>query len=380
MKKLIGALLAALCLLTLLPTTADAVELPLTSRAALLMEKTTGQILFAQNEHEALEPASVTKIMTLLLTMDAIDSGALSYDDVVTVSANAAGMGGSQVFLAEGEKITVEELLKSVCVSSGNDAAVALAEKVSGVTELFVEQMNNRAKGLGMDDTHFVNCTGLTAKGHVTSAYDIALMSRELLTRHPDIRRFTTIWTDTIRGGAFGLANTNKLIRFYDGATGLKTGYTASAGYCISATAEREGMELIAVIMKGETADKRNTDAKALLNYGFSTYALVSAAPEEPLPALPVSMGQAEQVSLTLPEEGVTALVEKGRVSTLERRVDLPSSLTAPVAAGQTVGTLTLLDGETEVLTVPILAAEDVPRRSWSGLFAQLLRMATFAG
>ena len=380
MKKLIGALLAALCLLALLPTTADAVELPLTSRAALLMEKTTGQILFAQNEHEALEPASVTKIMTLLLTMDAIDSGALSYDDVVTVSANAAGMGGSQVFLAEGEKITVEELLKSVCVSSGNDAAVALAEKVSGVTELFVEQMNNRAKGLGMDDTHFVNCTGLTAKGHVTSAYDIALMSRELLTRHPDIRRFTTIWTDTIRGGAFGLANTNKLIRFYDGATGLKTGYTTSAGYCISATAEREGMELIAVIMKGETADKRNTDAKALLNYGFSTYALVSAAPEEPLPALPVSMGQTEQVSLTLPEEGVTALVEKGRVSALERRVDLPSSLTTPVAAGQTVGTLTLLDGETEVLTVPILAAEDVPRRSWSGLFAQLLRMATFAG
>ena len=380
MKKLIGALLAALCLLALLPTTAEAVELPLTSRAALLMEKTTGQILFAQNEHEALEPASVTKIMTLLLTMDAIDSGALSYDDVVTVSANAAGMGGSQVFLAEGEKITVEELLKSVCVSSGNDAAVALAERVSGVTELFVEQMNNRAKGLGMDDTHFVNCTGLTAKGHVTSAYDIALMSRELLTRHPDIRRFTTIWTDTIRGGAFGLANTNKLIRFYDGATGLKTGYTTSAGYCISATAEREGMELIAVIMKGETADKRNTDAKALLNYGFSTYALVSAAPEEPLPALPVSMGQAEQVSLTLPEEGVTALVEKGGVSALERRVDLPSSLTAPVAAGQTVGTLTLLDGETEVLTVPILAAEDVPRRSWSGLFAQLLRMATFAG
>ena len=379
MKKLIGALLAALCLLALLPTTADAVELPLTSRAALLMEKTTGEILFAQNEHEALEPASVTKIMTLLLTMDAIDSGAMAYDDVVTVSANAAGMGGSQVFLAEGEKITVEELLKSVCVSSGNDAAVALAEKVSGVTELFVEQMNNRAKGLGMDDTHFVNCTGLTAKGHVTSAYDIALMSRELLTRHPDIRRFTTIWTDTIRGGAFGLANTNKLIRFYDGATGLKTGYTASAGYCISATAEREGMELIAVIMKGETADKRNTDAKALLNYGFSTYALVSAAPEESLPVLPVSMGETEQVPLMLPEEGVTALVEKARANTLERRIDLPESLTAPVAAGQPVGTLTLLDGETEVLTVPILAAEDVPRRSWGSLFVQLLRTASFA-
>ena len=380
MKKLMGALLAALCVLTLLPRTAGAVELPLTSRAALLMEKTTGQILFAQNEHEALEPASVTKIMTLLLTMDAIDSGAMAYDDVVTVSANAAGMGGSQVFLAEGEKITVEELLKSVCVSSGNDAAVALAEKVSGVTELFVEQMNNRAKGLGMDDTHFVNCTGLTAKGHVTSAHDIALMSRELLTKHPDIRRFTTIWMDTIRDGTFGLANTNKLIRFYDGATGLKTGYTSSAGYCISATAEREGMELIAVIMKGETADKRNTDAKALLNYGFSTYALVSAAPEEPLPALPVPMGETEQVSLMLPEEGVTALVEKGRANALTRRIDLPEGLTAPVAAGQPVGTLTLLDGETEVLTVPILAAEDVPRRSWGSLFVQLLRTASFAG
>ena len=379
MKKLMGALLAALCVLTLLPRTAGAVELPLTSRAALLMEKTTGEILFAQNEHEALEPASVTKIMTLLLTMDAIDSGAMAYDDVVTVSANAAGMGGSQVFLAEGEKITVEELLKSVCVSSGNDAAVALAEKVSGVTELFVEQMNNRAKGLGMDDTHFVNCTGLTAKGHVTSAHDIALMSRELLTKHPDIRRFTTIWMDTIRDGTFGLANTNKLIRFYDGATGLKTGYTSSAGYCISATAEREGMELIAVIMKGETADKRNTDAKALLNYGFSTYALVSAAPEEPLPALPVSMGEAEQVSLTLPEEGVTALVEKARANTLERRIELPESLTAPVAVEQPVGTLTLLDSETEVLTVPILAAEDVPRRSWGSLFVQLLRTASFA-
>ena len=377
MKKLMGALLAALCLLALLPT-AGAVELPLTSRAALLMEKTTGEILFAQNEHEALEPASVTKIMTLLLTMDAIDSGAMAYDDVVTVSANAAGMGGSQVFLAEGEKITVEELLKSVCVSSGNDAAVALAEKVSGVTELFVEQMNNRAKGLGMDDTHFVNCTGLTAKGHVTSAYDIALMSRELLTKHPDIRRFTTIWTDTIRDGTFGLANTNKLIRFYDGATGLKTGYTTSAGYCISATAEREGMELIAVIMKGETADKRNTDAKALLNYGFSTYALVSAAPEESLPVLPVSMGETEQVPPMLPEEGVTALVEKGRANALTRRIDLPEGLTAPIAAGQPVGTLTLLDGETEVLSVPILAAEDVPRRSWGSLFVQLLRTVSF--
>ena len=380
MKKWIGALLAALCMVTLLPVQAAAVELPLTSRAALLMEKTTGQILFAQNEHEKLEPASVTKIMTLLLTMDAIDSGALAYNDVVTVSANAAGMGGSQVYLAEGEQITVEELLKCVCVSSGNDAAVALAEKVAGVTELFVEQMNNRARGLGMDDTHFVNPTGLTAEGHVTSAHDIALMSRELLTKHPDIRSFTTIWTDSIRGGTFDLANTNKLIRRYDGATGLKTGYTASAGYCISATAEREGMELIAVVMKGETADKRNADAKALLNYGFSAYALVSAAPEEPLPALPVTMGETDSVSLTLPPDALTAVVEKAQAAALERRIDLPESLPAPVRQGQQVGTLTLCSGDTELMTVPILAAEDAAGRSWGRMFTDLLKMAVFAG
>ena len=380
MKKWIGALLAALCMVTLLPVQAAAVELPLTSRAALLMEKTTGQILFAQNEHEKLEPASVTKIMTLLLTMDAIDSGALAYDDVVTVSANAAGMGGSQVFLAEGEQITVEELLKCVCVSSGNDAAVALAEKVAGVTELFVEQMNNRARGLGMDDTHFVNPTGLTAEGHVTSAHDIALMSRELLTKHPDIRSFTTIWTDSIRNGTFDLANTNKLIRRYDGATGLKTGYTASAGYCISATAEREGMELIAVVMKGETADKRNADAKALLNYGFSAYALVSAASEEPLPALPVTMGETDSVSLTLPPDALTAVVEKAQAAALERRIDLPESLPAPVRQGQQVGTLTLCSGDTELMTVPILAAEDAAGRSWGRMFTDLLKMAVFAG
>ncbi len=380
MKKWIGALLAALCMVTLLPVQAAAVELPLTSRAALLMEKTTGQILFAQNEHEKLEPASVTKIMTLLLTMDAIDSGALAYDDVVTVSANAAGMGGSQVFLAEGEQITVEELLKCVCVSSGNDAAVALAEKVAGVTELFVEQMNNRARGLGMDDTHFVNPTGLTAEGHVTSAHDIALMSRELLTKHPDIRSFTTIWTDSIRNGTFDLANTNKLIRRYDGATGLKTGYTASAGYCISATAEREGMELIAVVMKGETADKRNADAKALLNYGFSAYALVSAAPEEPLPALPVTMGEVDTVALMLPPDALTAVVEKAQAAALERRIDLPESLPAPVRQGQQVGTLTLCSGDTELMTVPILAAEDATGRSWGRMFTDLLKMAVFAG
>ena len=382
MKKLRRAahLLAAAALaVTLKPAAAGAADLPVTSRAALLMEKTTGQVLFAQNEHEALEPASVTKVMTLLLTMEAIDSGTIAYDDVVTVSAYAAGMGGSQVFLAEGEQITVEELLKAVCVASGNDAAAALAEQVAGTAELFVEKMNRRAAELGMNDTHFVNCTGLTAEGHVTSAYDIALMSRELILHHPDIRRFTTIWMDTIRGGTFQLANTNKLIRFYDGATGLKTGYTASAGYCISATAERDGMELIAVIMKAPDKDTRSSDAKALLSYGFAAYTLAPAAPEEPLPPVPVAMGTQDAVQPVLETPEATVLLEKAAASGLTREVRLEPSVAAPVTAGQVLGELTLKSGGDTVLTVPLTAGEDVARRSWGQIFTALLRLAVFA-
>ena len=382
MKKLRRAahLLAAAALaVTLKPAAAGAADLPVTSRAALLMEKTTGQVLFAQNEHEALEPASVTKVMTLLLTMEAIDSGTIAYDDVVTVSAYAAGMGGSQVFLAEGEQITVEELLKAVCVASGNDAAAALAEQVAGTAELFVEKMNRRAAELGMNDTHFVNCTGLTAEGHVTSAYDIALMSRELILRHPDIRRFTTIWMDTIRGGTFQLANTNKLIRFYDGATGLKTGYTASAGYCISATAERDGMELIAVIMKAPDKDTRSSDAKALLSYGFAAYTLAPAAPEEPLPPVPVAMGTQDAVQPVLETPEATVLLEKAAAGGLTREVRLEPAVAAPVTAGQVLGELTLKSGGDTVLTVPLTAGEDVARRSWGQIFTALLRLAVFA-
>ena len=375
MKRKLTALLAALCITAVLPVHAGAVDLPLTSRAAVLMEKTTGQMLFAQNEHEKLEPASVTKIMTLLLTMDAIDSGALAYDDVVTVSANAAGMGGSQVFLAEGEQITVEELLKCVCVSSGNDAAVALAEKVAGVTELFVEQMNNRARGLGMDDTHFANPTGLTAAGHVTSAYDIALMSRELLTKHPDIRNFTTIWTDSIRNGTFDLANTNKLIRWYDGATGLKTGSTDAAGYCISATAEREGMELIAVVLGSETSQQRFEDAKTMLNYGFSTYVLADITPEE-TPVAPVRLGRTPSVEASLTQSKL--LVGKGQAGGLTRTVKLQEDLSAPVEKGQTVGILTVQSGDTTLAELPLTAAAAGERMTRGDLFTRLLRAAVF--
>ena len=378
MKRAAG-FLAALVLVWGMAVPCWGVELTLTSHAALLMEKTTGQILYAQNEHEARPPASVTKIMTVLLTMEAIDSGRIALDDMVTVSAYAAGMGGSQVFLAEGEQMSVDDLLKAVCVSSGNDAAVALAEHVAGVTELFVEQMNNRARELGMNDTHFVNCTGLTAEGHVTSAYDIALMSRELLLHHPEVRNYTTIWMDTLRSGTFGLSNTNKLIRFYDGATGLKTGFTQEAGYCISATAERDGMELIAVIMKAPDKDTRTKDAKALLNYGFSTYALVSAVPQEPLTPVPVAMGTADAVQPIAETENASVLVERSKAGGLTQTVTLEPQVTAPVAAGQRLGELSVLDGDTVLVTVPLVAQEAVARRSWGQVFTQLLRMAVFA-
>ena len=379
MKRAAG-FLAALVLVWGMAVPCWGVELTLTSHAALLMEKTTGEILYAQNEHEARPPASVTKIMTVLLTMEAIDSGRIALDDMVTVSAYAAGMGGSQVFLAEGEQMSVDDLLKAVCVSSGNDAAVALAEHVAGVTELFVEQMNNRARELGMKDTHFVNCTGLTAEGHVTSVYDIALMSRELLLHHPEVRNYTTIWMDTLRSGTFGLSNTNKLIRFYDGATGLKTGFTQEAGYCISATAERDGMELIAVIMKGNTSDSRNADAKTLLNYGFSTYALVDVQPEEPLPVLPVVLGAADTVSAVLPEEGRTLLLEKSQTGGLTQTVELPESVAAPVCAGDRLGTLTVSREGTVALAIPIVAGETVERLTWGETVTRMLRTAIFCG
>ena len=374
------ALFLTLTLFFALTVPCDAVEIPLTSHSALLMEKTTGEVLFAQNEHEALAPASVTKIMTMLLVMEAIDEGAIALDDVVTVSAHAASMGGSQVFLSEGEQISVDDLLKSLCVSSGNDASVALAEHVCGVTELFIDKMNQRAQELGMQNTHFVNCTGLTAEGHLTSAYDIALMSRELLLHHPEIRNYTTIWMDTIRNGTFGLSNTNKLIRFYEGATGLKTGYTDRAGYCISATAEKEGMELIAVIMKGETSDKRNADAKALLNYGFSTYSLTDVIPVEPLPTVAVTLGEQDCVAVTLPEGENTVLLEKAKAANLTRTVDLPETVDAPVAAGDRLGTLSICSGEETVKTIPLVAAASVEKLTWGQMLKQLLQMAIFCG
>ena len=374
----------AIAPLLFLPTPAaaaneDSMPLVLSSASALLMEKETGTVLLQQNAHQKLEPASVTKIMTLLLVMEAVDSGRLSLDELVPVSAHAAGMGGSQVYLKEGEQLSVSDLIKCVAVVSGNDCAVALAERLAGSESAFVEQMNQKAQALGMEDTHFVNCTGLPAPGHLTYAYDIALMSRQLLLHHPDIRQYTTIWTDSIRNGAFGLTNTNRLVRFYDGATGLKTGFTASAQYCMSAAAQRNGMELIAVVMKAPTTAQRFQDASSLLDYGFANYALITPQPESPLAPVDVLLGRSKTVQPQLQRE-CHLLVEKTQADQVTTRVDLAQDVQAPVYPGQTLGEFQVYVGNELRDSVPIVAAQGVDRLSVPGLFSQLLRRLLFAG
>ena len=382
MKKL---LCAALCIVMLtspvyaINTLTDD-DIDISAPSAILMEKVTGEVIYEKNSHERLPPASVTKVMTMLLIVEAVERSDISLEDTVIASERAASFGGSCVFLEEGEKMSVHEMLKCICVVSANDCAVAMAEHLCGSEQAFVARMNDRARELGLKDTNFKNCTGLFEDDeHYTSAYDIAVMSRELI-RHDMIKDYTTIWMDTIRGGEFGLSNTNKLVYYYDGCTGLKTGFTQEAGYCISATAERDGMELIAVIMKGTTSDSRNTDAKTLLNYGFSTYTLADIQPEEPLPVLPVTLGTADTVALTLPEEGRTLLLEKSRSGGLTQTVELPETVTAPIQAGQQVGTLTVRQDDTALLTVPIVAADTVEKLSWSQMTRHMLQMAIFCG
>lgn len=369
MKKLI----ALICAVLVLGTSARAVEVAAPS--ALLMEKETGTVLFAKNEHEKLEPASVTKIMTLLLTMEAIDSGQLSYDTVITASAHACSMGGSQIWLKENEQMTVDDMLKAVCVVSANDCAVALAEQIAGSEDAFVERMNRRAGELGMHDTTFKNACGLPAAGHVTSAHDVAVMSRELILNHPDIRQYTTIWMDTLRNGQSQLVNTNKLVRFYEGATGLKTGSTDSALYCLSGTAERDGMELIAVIMKDATSAQRFEDAKTLLSYGFSTYALKNVTPETPLAPVRVTLGTQATVQPVLGEGGAL-LLEKSRAGDLQQSVTLAESVEAPVAKGDVLGALRVTSGGEVVTEIPLLAGEEVPRVTYGQMLLRLLQTA----
>ena len=372
MKKAI----TLLCAVLLLATGAEAVEV--SAPSAILMEKETGTVLFTKDEHKQLEPASVTKVMTLLLTMEAIDNGQLSYDTMVTASAHACSMGGSQIWLKENERLSVSDMIKAVCVVSANDCAVALAEAVAGSEDAFVERMNQRAAELGMNDTTFKNATGLPAAGHITSAYDIALMSRELILRHPDIRQYTTIWMDTLRNGESQLVNTNRLVRFYEGATGLKTGSTDSALYCLSATAERDGMELIAVIMKDATSAKRFEDAQTLLSHGFASYALRRIVPETALPPVPVKLGEQATVQPVL-GEGSTLLLEKTKSGNLSQSVTLEEEVSAPVAVGDRLGTLSVLSGEEVVAELPLLAGEEVPRVTFGQMLARVLKMACLA-
>ena len=350
-------------------------------KSSVLMEVSTGQILQEDHAHEKLAPASVTKIMTMLLTMEAIDTGKIRWEDPVTASETAAAKGGSQIYLKVGETMTVSDMLKAVAVSSANDCACALAEHLCGSEQAFVERMNERAGELGMKDTHFVNCTGLDdspeAKEHRTTAYDIALMSRQLLKYHPEIRKFTTIWMDTLRNGTFGLSNTNRLIRFYNGATGLKTGYTRGAGFCLSASARREDMELIAVVMGADTSRNRFGACKSLLDYGFANYALASAElPEDP--SVPVILGREKQVMLQLSETG-DLLVDKASKNRISRELILEPSVDAPVEAGQQLGTLILRDGEKILKELPLVASGSVDRLTWGELFVKVLGRAAMA-
>lgn len=345
--------------------------LQLPCKSAILMEATTGCILYTQNAKEALPPASVTKIMTLLLVMEAVDDGMVRLDDTVTVSETAASMGGSQVYLKVGEQMKLEDLLKSVVIASANDAAVALAEHLCGSVSVFVEKMNAKAKQLGMENTSFENVTGLddTAENHLTSAHDIALMSKELL-RHPTILQYSSIWMDTIRDGAFGLTNTNRLVRFYQGCTGLKTGSTSKAGFCVSVSAERNGFSLICVIMGADSSDVRNASATALLDWGFASYGLYQA-PTAEIEPLKVMGGKQGECRVAYPS--FSCVLPKNELSKVEIKLVLPESLKTPVKIGDTVGEAQFCVGARTVGTVPVTALEEVEKIGFFDIFVRML-------
>ncbi len=370
-----GCFALLFCLLIGLALPAAAADLDVAGKSAVLMDAATGTVLYEKNAHEKLSPASVTKVMTLLLIMEAIDSGKIGWNDTVTASEAAAAKGGSQIFLKVGETMSVTDLVKSIAVSSANDAACAMAEHLAGSETAFVSQMNQRAAQLGMADTNFVNCTGLDdsedAKSHLTSAHDIAIMSRELMVNHPDITKFTTIWMDTVRGGTFGLANTNKLIRFYPGAIGLKTGYTSKAGFCLSACAQREGLTLIAVVLGAETSQARFAACKSMLDYGFANFALVQ--PQTQNGTVPVKLGQADSVQ-AVPGGDTRLLIDKQQKNEITSQISLEESVTAPVSKGQKLGLLTIKAGEQVLAQIPLVAESAVQRKTWGQIFLDVLK------
>ena len=376
MKKKI--VLAVLCLLlavtAVLRSYADAVpdvrpagvgDFDVPCAAAVLIDEDSGTVLYEKNADERRPVASITKVMTMLLTFEALQAGKISLTDIVPVSEHAYHMGGSQIWLEPGEQLTLQEMLKAVCISSANDAAVAVAEFVAGSEPAFVERMNARAAELGMTATHFANACGLDEEGHLSSARDVAVMSREMLLHHPEVRDYCTVWMDTLRGGKTQLVNTNKLLKSYPGITGLKTGTTGKAGVCITASAERDGLRLIAVVLGAASGKERFEAAKTLLDYGFAHYdsaevALPDDAPEE----LPVQRGTAETAALdyAAPER---LLVPKGEGSDLQTKILLPDALQAPVQQGSSVGSWQLLRGETVLQELPICAAQDVQALSF---------------
>ena len=375
MKRWISWLVLAATVSGALAGAARAAELELAAPSAILMEEATGKVLYESNADEKLRPASVTKVMTLLLVMEALEDGRIGWDDAVSTSAAAAAKGGSQIYLEENEVLPLTEMLKAVVVSSANDCACALAEHIAGSEAAFVEMMNNRAQELGMTNTHFVNCTGLddgeNADEHLTTARDIAIMSRELL-KHEKIKDYTTIWMDTVRNGSFGLSNTNKLVRFYDGTTGLKTGYTSAAGYCLSASAEREGMELIAVVMHCASSTDRFESAKAMLNYGFSNFTLVDPLAGAQVRPVEVVLGKEEYVTLTAQDAG-KVLLDKALAGAVSCAVEQEERVHAPVSKGQRLGTVTVTAGGRVIAEAALVAETEVAALTFFDIWRQML-------
>lgn len=376
MKKVISFLICTIIILysTAVFSLAESLPVEIKAKAAVLMDQTTGKVLLKQNENEKLYPASVTKIMSLLLVMEAIDGNKIRLTDSVSASSVAASKGGSQIWLREGETMTVDELLKATAVYSANDACTALGEYIAGSDEGFVTMMNERAAELGMKNTHFDNCTGLDDETttHLTTAYDIALMSRELM-KHELIKEYTTIWMDSLRGGKTELVNTNKLIRFYDGATGLKTGTTGKAGCCVSATATRDGTSLIAVVMGADSSTDRFETAKALLNWGFANYSTVTPSTDKSV-IKDVNVLNGEERTVTpqvLPSKSV--LIPKGREKDIVQDIELAASVEAPVESNQKLGRIIIsLDGET-LGECAITAPHYIERMTFKAVFMKML-------
>lgn len=380
MKKAISFILAVLLTLPVFTFSsfAQGEEVEVNAKSAILMDVATGKVLYAENEHEQLYPASVTKIMPMLLFMEAIDSGKMALTDTVTTSPAAASKGGSQIWLKEGEQMTVDELLRATAIGSANDACTALGEHLSGSEEAFVKQMNERAAQLGMENTHFDNCSGLDddTTTHLTTAYDIALMSRELL-RHERIRTYTTVWMDSLRGGATELVNTNRLVRFYNGTTGLKTGTTSKAGHCLSASAERDGLHLVAVVMGAANSTDRFEGAKNLLNWGFANFECYTPEFDASVFSDVTVIRGIENTVKPVITEVDSVMIEAGQKSSIETEIELAADVEAPVEENQVLGKVKLKIGSETLKEYPLIALRAVRRITFGDIVIRFLKSLT---